>query len=111
MGRKKKIEEPETEPEINLDEVPEEETSTEESDPVESDPVESEPEEELADEFDPEDDIEEPVAKLDDTLTGRIHKAQFAQTKKDIQAVIQAKIKKNIEDKKQEFINRARGAQ
>ncbi len=108
MGRKKKIEEPEVEPEVNLEEEPEvEETEVEET-PNE----EAAPEEEPEDELDPEDQVATPEEnKVDDTLTGRIHKGQFAQTKTDIQTIVQAKIKNKIEAKKQEFIKRAREAQ
>lgn len=94
MGRKKKIEEPELEPEVILDEIPEEELTYND---------EQEQELEL-------DDVSD-VDAVDDTLTGRIHKGQFSQTRSDIQTIIQSKIKQKIEDKKQEFIKRAREAQ
>lgn len=107
MGRKKKIEEPEVEPEVILDEVPEEEELEVEEPEVEETPnEEDEPEEEPEDEPAPED----AAGEVDDTLTGRIHKGQFSQTKRDIQTIIQSKIKQKIDDKKQEFIKRAREA-
>lgn len=95
MGRKKKIEEPDLEPEVFMDEIPEEELT--------SNDVEEEQELDL-------DDVSD-VSDVDDTITGRIHKGQLSRTRSDIQTIIKSKIKQKIEDKKQEFIKRAREAQ